>query len=191
MDDIKVHTKTDLKVGSLFSIPFCKSSVQNFALKKQKLITLFEPFDENKNDEDLANFSSNRYNTELVNKEFTNILRDELQSIVNAFKTDFYVSNVWSVTYKENGYHPIHNHGSVGLSCILYLTLPTDAPKTSFLQPWNNFLTDKSTYAVLDVKEGDILVVPSFVNHFTQQNKSKSEKRIISWDMKDGSSINN
>ena len=96
MDDIKVHTKTDLKVGSLFSIPFCKSSVQNFALKKQKLITLFEPFDEKKNDEDLANFSSNRYNTELVNKEFTNILRDELQSIVNAFETDFYVSDVWS-----------------------------------------------------------------------------------------------
>ena len=55
---------------------------------------------------------------------------------------------------------------------------------------WNNFLTDKSTYAVLDVKEGDILVVPSFVNHFTQQNKSKSEKRIISWDMKDASTIN-
>ena len=190
MDDIKLDTKQNLNVGNLFSIPFCKTSVQNFTEKKQKLINLFKPFDEKKNDEQLANFNSNRYNTELVNKEFTDILSDELQSIVNAFKIDFYVSDVWSVTYKENGYHPIHNHGSVGLSCILYLTLPTDAPKTSFLQPWNNFLTDKTPYAVLDVKEGDILVVPSFVNHFTQQNKSKSEKRIISWDMKDASTIN-
>jgi hypothetical protein len=190
MDDIKSQIKTDIKIGSLFSIPFCKIQVEDFVNKKKDLINLFARFDEKKNDEELANFSSNRYNTKLVNEEFTNILRYELQSIVNAFKTDFYVSDVWSVTYKENGYHPIHNHGSVGLSCILYLTLPTDAPKTSFLQPWNNFLTDKSTYAVLDVKEGDILVVPSFVNHFTQQNKSKSEKRIISWDMKDGSSIN-
>ena len=169
---------------------FVKHQYKILLKKKQKLINLFKPFDEKKNDEQLANFNSNRYNTELVNKEFTDILSDELQSIVNAFKIDFYVSDVWSVTYKENGYHPIHNHGSVGLSCILYLTLPTDAPKTSFLQPWNNFLTDKSTYAVLDVKEGDILVVPSFVNHFTQQNKSKSEKRIISWDMKDASTIN-
>ena len=34
------------------------------------------------------------------------------------------------------------------------------------------------------VKEGDIVIVPKFVNHFSAPHKGKKQKRIISWDMK-------
>ena len=35
----------------------------------------------------------------------------------------------------------------------------------------------------LKVNEGDIVVTPKFVRHFTEPHKSKQVKRIISWDM--------
>ena len=53
---------------------------------------------------------------------------------------------------------------------------------------WSTFgkRSKKISYSLLQngFKEGDIIVVPSFVQHFTQPNKSKKQKRIISWDMK-------
>ena len=175
-----------INVHSLFSIPFWKLAVEDFATKKETLIKLLAPFDEKINEEDLADFTTNRYDAEEIIKDFSKILYEELKLVADSVQNDLKVTDVWSVTYSKNGYHPVHNHGSIGLSGILYLTLPEDAPKTSFLQPWNNFMTDKSTYGVPDVKEGDIIVVPSFIHHFTQPNKSKQQKRIISWDMKSG-----
>ena len=43
---------------------------------------------------------------------------------------------------------------------------------------------DRTIYLPLPIKEGDIVVTPKFVRHFTEPSKSKKIKRVISWDMK-------
>ena len=65
-----------------------------------------------------------------------------------------------------------------------YLNLPKDSPDTTYMQPWNDYRDDTTHFASVSVAEGDIVIVPSFVLHFSKPNKSKSKKRIISWDMK-------
>ena len=55
---------------------------------------------------------------------------------------------------------------------------------TTYIQPWNNFENDTTTYYQMPASEGLLTVVPKFVNHFTQPSKSKKLKRIISFDMK-------
>jgi hypothetical protein len=62
--------------------------------------------------------------------------------------------------------------------------LPEGTPGTLFLQPWNDWLTDTSQYGEVFVEEGDIVIVPSFVIHFTKPNITDDVKRIIAWDMK-------
>jgi hypothetical protein len=52
------------------------------------------------------------------------------------------------------------------------------------VQPWNDWHTDMSQYGEVLVEEGDIVIVPSFVVHYTRPNKSDDIKRIIAWDMK-------
>ena len=72
----------------------------------------------------------------------------------------------------------------MGFSGILYLDLPKDSPKTTYIQPWTDHETDTILYVEIPIIEGDIVIAPSFVLHFSSPNKSKNKKRIISWDMK-------
>jgi hypothetical protein len=88
------------------------------------------------------------------------------------------------VTYKNGDYHTPHNHGSTGLSGILYLNLDKKSPPTTYLQPWNDWYSDRTIMYPMPVQEGQIVVIPQFINHFSEPNKAKKIKRIISWDMK-------
>ena len=45
-----------------------------FATKKETLIKLLAPFDEKKNEEDLADFTTNRYDAEEIIKDFSKII---------------------------------------------------------------------------------------------------------------------
>lgn len=94
------------------------------------------------------------------------------------------MEDIWSVSYKKGDYHTPHNHGATGLTGILYLNMPEDGPVTQYIQPWNDWQSDRTIYYPLPVVEGTIVVVPKFVRHFTEPSKSKKIKRIISWDMK-------
>ena len=67
---------------------------------------------------------------------------------------------------------------------ILYLNMPKKAPVTQYIQPWNDWYSDRTIYYPLPVNEGTIVVTPKFVRHFTEPNKDTKIKRVISWDMK-------
>ena len=67
--------------------------------------------------------------------------------------------------------------------CGFFYDLPKDGAVTQYLQPWNDWISDRTIYYPLPVKEGDIVITPKFVRHFTEPHKSKKVKRIISWDM--------
>jgi hypothetical protein len=110
-------------------------------------------------------------------------LADEFDMLSKRIKKTIMLEDIWSVSYKKGDYHTPHDHGTVGLSGILYLNMPKDAPVTQYIQPWNDWQTDRTNYYPLPVKEGDIVVLPRFIRHFTEPSKSKKIKRIISWDM--------
>ena len=56
-----------------------------------------------------------------------------------------------------------------------------DSPNTTYIQPWNNE-KDKSVLYTPPVEEGDIMIVPQFLTHYTEPNKTYFKKRIISFD---------
>ena len=119
-----------------------------------------------------------------------NILELSYQDIPKDIYTSIYelyqiqLEDIWSISYKKGEYHTPHDHGSTGLTGIIYLKMPKDGAVTQYIQPWNDWYSDRTIYYPLPVKEGDIVVVPKFVRHFTEPSKSKKIKRIISWDMK-------
>ena len=56
-----------------------------------------------------------------------------------------------------------------------------NSPSTTYIQPWNN----EKDYSVLrapHVKSGDIMIVPQHLWHYSEPNKIKFKKRIISFD---------
>ena len=168
---------------SLFNIPYWKIQTINFKKKKKELAMLLESYPEEK--KGLQEFATNKQsNRSGLIEEFASIMNEEMSGLSNEIKKDFAIIDIWSVSYAQGDYQISHNHSSTGLSGILYLNLPKDSPKTVYTQPWNDYETDTVQYKVISIAEGDIVIVPSFVLHFSNPIKSNSKKRIISWDMK-------
>ena len=168
--------------GNLFTIPMWTLPTLNFSKKKKQLDKLVKSFPETK--QELQPFSTNRQSDRPgFIQAFSHIMEQELVMLSNKLKKNIRIEDIWSVTYKKGDYHTPHNHGATGLTGILYLTMPKGAPVTQYLQPWNDWQTDRTIYYPLPVVEGMIVVVPKFVRHFTEPNTLTKVKRIISWDM--------
>jgi hypothetical protein len=167
---------------NLFTIPIWIFSITDFKKKKKELIKILKPFKEKK--EGIQTFKTNRHILRKnLSENFSKILLNEIKEFSKELKKDILIEDVWSVSYEKNEYHSIHDHGSKGLSGILYLDMPKDAPETIYLQPWNDWTIDRTIYRKIPVKEGDIVIIPKFIKHFTEPNKSKKIKKVISWDM--------
>jgi len=93
----------------------------------------------------------------------------------------FSVTDMWSVQYHKNDFHQPHTHGSLGYSAILYLDTNIG---TSFIQPWNDPITNKTVIVTPTIKEGDIIIFPAHILHFTNPIKKSIKRTIISWDIK-------
>ena len=169
--------------SSLFTIPMWSIPTLNFNKKKKQLEQLVKSFPEEKHG--LQSFATNRQsNRDGFAEAFSNIVGEELGMLSKKLQRDIQIEDIWSVSYKKGDYHTPHDHGSTGLAGILYLNMPKKAPVTQYIQPWNDFITDRTIYYPTPVIEGTIVVTPKFVRHFTEPSKETKTKRVISWDMK-------
>ena len=174
---------TKIRQDNLFNIPFWQIRSINFKEKKKELVKLLESYPEEK--KGLQEFATNRQsNRSGLVERFSSIMNQEVMTFSKEIKKDFAVGEIWSVSYDTGDYQSPHNHSSMGLSGILYLDLPKDSPITTYIHPLTDYETDTIKYVDVPIIEGDIVIVPSFVLHFSNPNKSKNKKRIISWDMK-------
>ena len=168
--------------GTLFHIPMWSLPTLNFSKKKKQLEQLVKAYPEKK--AGLQTFFTNRQSDRTgFGEALTNILEQEFEMFSKKVQKRIMLDDIWSVSYKKGDYHTPHDHGSTGLAGILYLNMPKDGAVTQYIQPWNDWQSDRTIYYPLKVKEGDIVITPKFVRHFTEPHQSKKLKRIISWDM--------
>ena len=182
-----------MKQTNLFTIPIWTKRVDNFQEKKDKLIHEFDKFADIKDQSN--NFSTNRnvniknHDSRLVRIDrFSAIMEDELNELYRIVRENWGATNVWfndvlSVTYKKGDYQNSHIHGSTGLTGILHLESPVNAPNLKIIQPWTSWVSDTTESINVKFKEGEMVVFPSFLLHSSEPNKSDEIKRVISWDM--------
>ena len=131
--------------NDLFKINFYKISVKNFSYKKQLTLKLLKNYPEKKIE--LQTFFTNRQsNRQNLDVSFANIYREQPLLLSENLKKNLRIEDIWSVSYKSGDYHTPHNHGSIGITGILYLQLPKDCPTTKYIQPWNNYENDTTLY---------------------------------------------
>ena len=168
---------------TLFRIHYWTIPTLNFSEKKKTLTTLLKGYPEKRHG--MQTFATNRQSDRSnLAEAFANICGEELNMLSQKIKKDIQIEDIWSVSYKRGEYHTPHDHGSVGLTGILYLQMDNKAGVTQYIQPWNDWYSDRTIYYPLPVQEGQIVVLPKFIRHFTEPSKSAKLKRIISWDMK-------
>ena len=179
-----------MKETTLFNIPVWTKEIPNFNIEmKNRLIPLLDEYPERRIGGE--KFLSNRHirSKDFVEK-FFKIISTELKELFASVQVNWSKSkkltvvDAWSVKYNTGDYQRVHNHSSVGLSGILYVDVPQDAPFLDIIQPWNSWVTDKTEISSVKFKEGGLVVFPSFIQHGTQPNESQKAKRVIAFDMK-------
>jgi hypothetical protein len=83
--------------------------------------------------------------------------------------------NYWFQQYEYGDWHFWHIHKHSLFSCSYFIDLSSDNPKTSFELFGEEF--------EVDVKEGMVLIFPSFLKHCSKPNKSKHKKTILAFNM--------
>ena len=172
-----------LNQKSLFHIPIISIDINDWENNKNKILNVFKKYPEKKTG--IQNFYTNKNNlSTAVIFNFADIFNEELQELTNFFKKDITIKDVWTVTYKKGDFQSVHNHGSLGFTGIIYLDYCDDTSKTMFVQPWNDMITDETVCGIPESFDKKIIIVPSFVNHFSNPVTGNNKKRILSFDFK-------
>ena len=129
-------------------------------------------------------FDSDRENYRNYINDFLTIFSDELQEFgqelnLNSLK----IEDIWTVQYDKGDYHVVHNHGAGNLSAVLYLDYDEKEHSGTYFVPGQDNFNNRTEITSPTVQEGDIVIFPSNVLHFTVPNTSDKVRRVISFDI--------
>ena len=122
------------------------------------------------------------FNTDYYNKEHINykeiiysMLDDYCTSLTNFlyYKEKIKIDKRWFQQYKKGDFHSWHRHPSCTFSNIYYLDHPEGTAKTTFRYLGREF--------EINVKEGQILTFPSYLEHCSKPNLSDKIKTVIAF----------
>ena len=116
-------------------------------------------------------------------------ISDNVRQFIDLQNVDILFTKTWlnSIDQIQNDMIPLHDHREAHYSWVYYVNTPPNSARISFVAPHyinDPFKLRDNFHVTADVKEGNLLVFPSTLKHFTHQNvegpiaQSHSEKRI-------------
>ena len=169
---------------SLFEFPSYQYEVNDWEFKKKGLLNRI-----NKSNfirSELQTFATDR---DTVGKTYVKYFEEFLKPLLSQFCEEAEVtcsmSDAWCVKYQQGDYQGVHNHRSWGFSGILYVEYdPKVHTPTCFVMPWQDPRTDTTSLMFpKDIKEGTVVIVPSFTQHFVHLNQSRKQRDVIAFDI--------
>lgn len=184
----------------IFSVPLFHYKVENWEEKKEALLEIYEERSKNKdkfrvsgslvNNLDVETDYHYNYDNgnEMEEEEkyadfITDIFEAELMDFCNATGLGAEVGNCWFEKATKYKFHSCHNHGPVGYSAVCFIKFKQkEHTPTVFMNPItaddrnNNFVPP-------GVREGSLLIFPSYLSHYTAPNLSDTERIILSFNM--------
>ena len=121
-----------------------------------------------------------------------NIIQTSIEFIKNClFKAgNFSILNMWANVNEYKDFNSIHLHQNSFISGVYYLQTPKDCGNLIFKHPcshleydWNsnNFINhneyNSPLYNIV-AKKGDLILFPSWLEHYVEPNLNKKEQRI-------------
>jgi len=178
----------------MFSIPYWKFVLKNWEQKKKKIHTLLEQYPCIKHEG--QNFLTNRRlpldSAAIFLDECLNLFSEPLNEFVGEVKTNLEISKAFATAYDKGHEQILHNHGKALFTAMIYVDLdPTDHSPTIYKQPFNQFDSANVCFLKLKTTEGDMIIVPSSIEHFSPVNNSSKRKTVIALDLIFGENLKN
>jgi hypothetical protein len=157
-----------------FSVPLYQYKVENWEIKKKKLLGLFNSLQHKV----VGNVITSPIDIK------TNILLEEIKIFEEDIQMKFSPSEVWFQKYDISMNHAVHTHGSTGFSSVCFIEYNKDNHKpTTFISPFGNYITGELERYEPDVEEGDIIFFPSNLLHYAPSNLSNEIRTIMSFNL--------
>lgn len=181
-------------IETMFSIPVVKYSLSNWEQKKKGFLDLLEQqvlelgeecVYSDYNYEKTPDEQLDLYNPQSKYLETVRgLVKDEMRQFARDLGCDPVIVRTWFERAYNKMYHPIHTHGHGGWSAVLYIEYdPSVHTSTVFVSPFNHFITGMQLCYMPEVKEGDLILFPSFVLHYTQPNLSDVKRTVASFNV--------
>lgn len=123
--------------------------------------------------------------------ELSDCVEEEIVDFQQSYPCPVVITNAWTETARQYDYHPVHQHGATGFSAVLYLKFsPQCHEATKFYSPFNDPATGDLLEFQPFVKEGDLIIFPSYLLHEGPMNKSEVERTIVSFNIMGEDSFN-
>ena len=172
-----------MNVEQAFGIPVFSHTIENWSEYKDELIAMLHTEDGDGHQTDYFKYHQFGELPPYAEKLFE-VLKPALDEFNDIYPHEFTIHNVWGQRYTRGGYHPLHNHGALGYSAIVYASLESDHQPTSFFAPYIDFMEGDVIEYVPEVKEGDIVFFPSALMHQCKAVQSDSERVVFSFNIR-------
>lgn len=176
------------------SVLFTVFKLDNHAIMKPQILSAIDKMEVNSIrveekkgeygiiDEAQSIYNSDWYSPREIERPYYPIIQPVFDHICQALKDKYKyhmrlkVDNYWFQQYKTSDFHSWHIHDNGLFSCVYYVELNSESPKTSF-----NLLGNEEN---INVEEGQILVFPSYLLHCSKPNQDLKTKTVISFNIK-------
>ena len=112
-------------------------------------------------------------------------LRPELSQFCKEAEVTCSITDAWCIRYQKGDHQIVHNHRGWGFTGVLYVEFdPQVHTPTCFVSPWQEPRTDTTFLSFpKNVKEGTVVIAPSFTHHFVHPNNVRKQRTVISFDL--------
>ena len=177
-NDPRGHTAM---IETMFSIPLIRIKCDRWLYKKNKLLDLIPHQDMDIGDETVI---SNYQGANNLTGSITDILSSELDQVRHQLGSDAQIVRSWFESADNNMFHPPHTHGHGGWSAVLFVDYdPSVHTSTIFVSPFNHFINGLQLQYRPECTEGDLILFPSMLLHYTLPNTSNVRRTVCSFNL--------
>ena len=170
-----------------FSIKFARIEIKNWEAKKKDILRKIGSLTCNNKEEAYleTNFFNDVYNKDAM--DVRNILQEELYEFSQrSGLAGVEINGSWVERAHSGMNHNVHNHGALGYSAACYVCYdPLVHTPTQFVAPFNSSIEgDLIHHKPENVKEGTLILFPSYLPHYTKPNLTGKERVVLSFNLK-------
>jgi len=170
----------------IFAIKFARIRVSDWEKKKNKILKNAGELIHEKHPKGEfleTNFAEAKRWDDRMN--VMEILDDELSEFMIGCGGRVLLNGSWLERSTKGMSHSIHNHGALGYSAACYVCYDSEVhTPTQFIAPFNNPIDGMVTqYEPDDIEEGDLILFPSYLHHYTKPNLSDKERIVLSFNL--------
>ena len=164
------------KFEAMFHIPLIRNEIEDWEEKKEKLLKLANSSKFSMDSDESV--LSNIFEKEDSINQIQEILGEDINQCEMLLREgcELKISNAWFEKSRKGKSNHIYNQGNLGYSGICYIQFD-EKEHTSlyFVAPYNDIKNGETIRYHPYVREGTILIFPSFLHHFIIPNESNKD----------------